>query len=127
MDIQFSSSWLTASIRGSSSVCKDDGDSPVNSAQFYKKKKETHVSKYTNAAEVENRSRAKMLTLSGGRHGAKTICHGLLSLGVLFVGISQSFLSLLCLAKHSFLRLLSIRLSSSRNIISFSRSIELRL
>jgi hypothetical protein len=98
--------------------------------QFYtslQKKKETHVSKNTSAAEVENRSRANMLTLSGGRHDAKTLCHGLFSLGVLFVGISQSSLSLFCLAKRSFLRLLSIRLSSSRNIISFSRSIELRL
>jgi hypothetical protein len=68
-----------------------------------------------------------MLTLSGGRHDVKTLCHGFLSLGVLFIGISQGFFSLLCLAKRSFLRLLSIRLSSSRNIISFSRSIELRL
>jgi hypothetical protein len=68
-----------------------------------------------------------MITFSGGRHGMKTLCHGLLSLGMFFTGISQSFLSLLCLAKRSFLRLLSIRLSSSRNIISFSRSIELRL
>jgi hypothetical protein len=69
------------------------------------------------------RSRAKMLTFSGGRHDAKTLCHGLFSLGVLFIGISQSFLSLLCLAKHSFLRLLSVRLSSSRNIISFSEAL----
>jgi hypothetical protein len=33
IDIQFFSSRLTAFIRGSSSVCKDDGDTPVNSAQ----------------------------------------------------------------------------------------------
>jgi hypothetical protein len=71
--------------------------------------------------------KAKMLTFSGGRHGVKTLCHGLFSLGMLFISISQSFFSLLRLAKRSFLRLLSIRLSSSRNIISFSRSIELRL
>jgi hypothetical protein len=57
----------------------------------------------------------------------KTLRHGLLSLGMLFIGISQSFFSLLRLAERSFLRLLSIRVSSSRNIISFSRSIELRL
>jgi hypothetical protein len=57
----------------------------------------------------------------------KTLCHGLFSLGMLFVGISQSFFSLLRLAKRSFLRLLSIRFSSSRNIVSFSRSVELRL
>jgi hypothetical protein len=100
---------------------------PGQFCTILQRKKETHVSKYTNAAEVENRSRAKMLTLSGGRHDAKMLCHGLLSLGVLFVGVSQSFFSLLRLAKRSFLRLLSIRLSSSRNIISFSRGIELRL
>jgi hypothetical protein len=61
-----------------------------------------------------------VLTFSGSIHGAKTLGHGLLSLGMLFIGISQSFFSFLCLAKRSFLRLLSIRLSSSRNIISFS-------
>jgi hypothetical protein len=68
-----------------------------------------------------------VLTLSGGGHGVKTLGHGLLSLGMLFIGISQSPFSLLCLAKRSFLRLLSSCLSSSRNIISFPRSIELRL
>jgi hypothetical protein len=68
-----------------------------------------------------------MLTFSGGRHGVKTLCHGFFSLGMLFIGISQSSFSLLRLAKRSFLRLLSIRLSSSRNIVSFSRSVELRL
>jgi hypothetical protein len=92
-----------------------------------KGKKETSINKYTSAAEVENRSQRKMLTFSGDRHGVKTLCHGLFSLGMFFMGISQSFFSLLRLAKRNFLRLLSSRLSSSRNVISFSRSIELRL
>jgi hypothetical protein len=68
-----------------------------------------------------------MLTLSGGGYGAKTLGHGLFSLGMFFIGISQSSFSLLRLAKRSFLSLLSSYLSSSRNIISFARSIELRL
>jgi hypothetical protein len=67
-----------------------------------------------------------VFTLSGGGYGVKTFGHGLLSLGMLFIGISQSSFSLLRLAKRSFLRFLSIRLSSSSNIISFSRSIKLR-
>jgi hypothetical protein len=54
IDIQFASSRLTAVIRGSSSVCKDDGDTPVNSAQ-QKRKEEISINKYNSATEVENR------------------------------------------------------------------------
>jgi hypothetical protein len=41
IDIQDSSSRLTASISGSLSVCRDNGDTPVNSAQ---KKREKEIS-----------------------------------------------------------------------------------
>jgi hypothetical protein len=93
-----------------------------------KRKKEINVIKYTRAAEVERqRIKGTALTLSSSGHGMKALGHSLLSLGMLFIGISQSSFSLLRPAKCSFLRLLSSHLSSSHNIISFSRSIELRL
>jgi hypothetical protein len=76
-------------------------------------------------SKIEDKT--KVLTFSGSRHSVKALCHGSFSLSMLLVGISQSSFSLLCLAERSFLRFFSIRLSSSRNIISFLRSIELRL
>jgi hypothetical protein len=48
IDIQFSSSRLTAVIRGSSSGCRDDGDTPVNPARHKagrREKEEKRVSK----------------------------------------------------------------------------------
>jgi hypothetical protein len=69
------------------SVCKADGDTPVNSEQE-KRKEETSVNKYTSATEVENKRQGEELTFSGSRHGAKTLRHGLLSLSMLLVGFS---------------------------------------
>jgi hypothetical protein len=77
--------------------------------------------------QQKSKDKGKVITFSSDGHGTKTLGHGLLSLGMLFIGISQSPFRLLGPAKHSFLRLLCSRLGSSRNIVSFSRSIQLRL
>jgi hypothetical protein len=91
IDIQFSPSRLTAVIRGSSSGCREDGDTPVNPARYKadrREKGEKNVNKYNSATEVENRRQAEALTFSSSRHYVQTLCHGLLSLGMLLVGIS---------------------------------------
>jgi hypothetical protein len=41
-----------------------------------------------------------VFTFSSSRHRAKTLCHGLLSLRMLFVGIGQSFFSFLRLSQR---------------------------
>jgi hypothetical protein len=91
IDIQFSSSRLTAVIRGSSPGCRGDGDTPTNPARYKadrREKEEKNVSKYNSATEVENRRQGAALTFSSSRHCVKTLCHGLLSLGMILVGIS---------------------------------------
>jgi hypothetical protein len=91
IDIQFFSSRLIAVIRGSSSICRDDGDTPVKPARYKadrREKEEKNVNKYNSATEVKNRRQAEALTFSSSRHCVKMLCHGLLSLGMLLVGIS---------------------------------------
>jgi hypothetical protein len=91
IDIQFSSSRLTAVIRGSLSGCRADRDTPVNPARHKegrKEKKEEAVSTYNSAIEVENRRQGETLTFSSSGHCVETLRHGLLSLGMILVGIS---------------------------------------
>jgi hypothetical protein len=38
--------------------------------------------------QQKSKDKAKTLTFSGSRHGVKTLCHGLLSLSMLFLGVS---------------------------------------
>jgi hypothetical protein len=52
------------------------------------KKKGKGVNKYNSTTEVEKRRQGETLTFSGSRHCVKTLCHGLLSLSMLLVGIS---------------------------------------
>jgi hypothetical protein len=53
-----------------------------------REKEEKNVNKYNSATDVKNRRQGEALTFSSSRHYVKTLCHGLLSLGMFLVGIS---------------------------------------
>jgi hypothetical protein len=102
IDIQFALSKLTAVIRGSSPGCRVDKDTPVNPVQQRgtKEKKERKALASARTQQKLKKRTRRVFTSSSSRHRAKTLCHGLLLLRMLFVSIGQSLFHFLRLSQR---------------------------
>jgi hypothetical protein len=100
INIQFTSSKLTAAMRGSLSGCKFDADTSVYSAKPKKQKtaEKEYISKHKRVSKSSKGKKGIAHTSSSSRHRIQPLSYGLFSLEVLLVSISQGFFCFLRLS-----------------------------
>jgi hypothetical protein len=100
-DIQFASSKLTAAMRGPLSSCKVDADTLVYSAKTreHKTSEKEYISKHKRMSKSTKGKKGIVCTYNSSRHRIPSLSHGLFSLEMLLVGISQGLFCFLCLSQ----------------------------
>jgi hypothetical protein len=100
-DIQFASSKLTAAMRGSLSGCKVDANTSVYSAKTREQKisEKEYISKHKRMSKSTKGKKGIVHTSSSSRHRIQSLSHGLFSLEMLLVSISQDLFCFLCLSQ----------------------------